>query len=79
LDPGSEIRDPERIKVKIRDKHPGSTTLVEVQCFNGIDSSESIPGVLKSLKIRALSPVLFRQGIGEHSAAFTEKFSIKIK
>ncbi len=27
LDPGSEIRDPEWVKIRIRDKHPGSTTL----------------------------------------------------
>ncbi len=29
LDPGSEIRDPERVKIRIRDKHPGSATLKE--------------------------------------------------
>jgi hypothetical protein len=27
LGPGSEIRDPGWIKIKIRDKHPGSATL----------------------------------------------------
>jgi hypothetical protein len=27
LDPGSEIRDPEWVKIRIRDKHPGSATL----------------------------------------------------
>ncbi len=27
LDPGSEIRDPVLIKIRIRDKHPGSATL----------------------------------------------------
>ncbi len=27
LDPGSEIRDPEWLKIRIRDKHPGSATL----------------------------------------------------
>jgi hypothetical protein len=28
LDPGSEIRDPEWVKIRIRDKHPGSATLI---------------------------------------------------
>jgi hypothetical protein len=28
LDPGSEIRDPEWVKIRIRDKHPGSATLL---------------------------------------------------
>ncbi len=28
LDPGSEIRDPRRTKIRIRDKHLGSATLV---------------------------------------------------
>ncbi len=28
LDPGSEIRDPGWVKIRIRDKHPGSATLV---------------------------------------------------
>ncbi len=28
LDPGSEIRDPEWVKIRIRDKHPGSATLM---------------------------------------------------
>jgi hypothetical protein len=28
-DPGSEIRDPGWVKIKIRDKHPGSATLLE--------------------------------------------------
>jgi hypothetical protein len=28
LDPGSEIRDPGWVKIWIRDKHPGSATLV---------------------------------------------------
>jgi hypothetical protein len=27
LDPGSEIRDPGWVKIRIRDKHPGSATL----------------------------------------------------
>jgi hypothetical protein len=27
LNPGSGIRDPEWVKIRIRDKHPGSTTL----------------------------------------------------
>jgi hypothetical protein len=27
-DPGSEIRDPGWVKIRIRDKHPGSATLV---------------------------------------------------
>jgi hypothetical protein len=27
LDPGSEIRDPEWVKIRIRGKHPGSATL----------------------------------------------------
>jgi hypothetical protein len=27
LDPGSEIRDPGWLKIRIRDKHPGSATL----------------------------------------------------
>jgi hypothetical protein len=27
LDPGSEIRDPRWVKIRIRDKHPGSATL----------------------------------------------------
>jgi hypothetical protein len=27
LDPGSGIRDPEWVKIRIRDKHPGSATL----------------------------------------------------
>ncbi len=30
LDPGSEIRDPGWVKIRIRDKHPGSATLVTV-------------------------------------------------
>jgi hypothetical protein len=30
LDPGSEIRDPGWVKIRIRDKHPGSATLVGV-------------------------------------------------
>jgi hypothetical protein len=28
LDPGSEIRDPGWVKIRIRDKHPGSATLL---------------------------------------------------
>ncbi len=28
LDPGSEIRDPGWLKIRIRDKHPGSATLL---------------------------------------------------
>ncbi len=32
LDPGSEIRDPGRVKIRIRDKHPGSATLPEFTC-----------------------------------------------
>jgi hypothetical protein len=28
LDPGSEVRDPEWVKIRIRDKHPGSATLL---------------------------------------------------
>jgi hypothetical protein len=28
LDPGSEIRDPGWVKIRIRDKNPGSATLV---------------------------------------------------
>jgi len=27
LDPGSEIQDPGWVKIRIRDKHPGSATL----------------------------------------------------
>jgi hypothetical protein len=27
LDPGSKIRDPGWVKIRIRDKHPGSATL----------------------------------------------------
>jgi hypothetical protein len=34
LDPGSEIRDPGWVKIRIRDKHPGSATL---------PGSESVP------------------------------------
>jgi hypothetical protein len=30
LDPGSEIRDPGWVKIRIRDKHPGSATLLSV-------------------------------------------------
>ena len=29
LDPGSEIPDPGWVKIRIRDKHPGSVTLVK--------------------------------------------------
>jgi hypothetical protein len=28
LDPGSEIRDPGWVKIRIRDKHPGTATLL---------------------------------------------------
>jgi hypothetical protein len=31
LDPGSEIRDPGWVKIRIRDKHPGSATLRNIQ------------------------------------------------
>jgi hypothetical protein len=30
LDPGSEIRDPGWVKIRIRDKHPGSATLQKI-------------------------------------------------
>jgi hypothetical protein len=32
LDPGSEIRDPGWLKIRIRDKHPGSATLIFCVC-----------------------------------------------
>ncbi len=32
-DPGSEIRDPGWVKIRIRDKHPGSATLI-FYCFS---------------------------------------------
>jgi hypothetical protein len=28
---GSDIRDPEWIKIRIRDKHPGSATLIKIR------------------------------------------------
>jgi hypothetical protein len=33
LDPGSEIRDPEWVKIRIRDKHLGSATLLHLSCL----------------------------------------------
>jgi hypothetical protein len=42
LDPGSEIRDPVFVKIRIRDKHPGSATLVYVQGFPASSSSPAI-------------------------------------
>jgi hypothetical protein len=33
LDPGSEIRDPGWVKIRIRDKHPGSATLVLLNVY----------------------------------------------
>jgi hypothetical protein len=30
---GSEIRDPEWVKIRIRDKHPGSATLSDTKLF----------------------------------------------
>jgi hypothetical protein len=32
---GSGIRDPKWIKIRIRDKHPGSATLLRKQVFGG--------------------------------------------
>jgi hypothetical protein len=32
-DPGSEIRDPGWVKIRIRDKHPGSTTLLWIRNY----------------------------------------------
>ncbi len=39
LVPGSEIRDPEWVKTRIRDKHPGSATLQKGYCFSKVFGS----------------------------------------
>ncbi len=46
LDPGSEIRDPGWVKIRIRNKHPGSVTVqkpVEVPIFSRPKSSVADP------------------------------------
>jgi hypothetical protein len=44
LDPGSEIRDPGWVKIRIQDKHPGSARLVKTisryRPFKSQDESE---------------------------------------
>jgi hypothetical protein len=46
LDPGSEIRDPGWVKIRIRDKHPGSATLhksrKKIKKFNALCAGYSL-------------------------------------
>jgi hypothetical protein len=56
LDPGSEIRDPGWVKIWIRDKHPGSATLISrMSCELGLDLLQSY--------LRELPSPLFGEGL----------------
>ncbi len=63
LDPGSEIRDPGRVKIRIRDKHPWSATL-PATVMSCID-----PSVRTVKKPPTVRPLLLIFSISLESAA----------
>jgi hypothetical protein len=43
LNTGSEIRDPGYVKIRIRDKHPGSATLKKLKSKENLDFFGFVP------------------------------------
>jgi hypothetical protein len=63
LDQGSWIRDPGRINIRIRDKHPGSATLLFfIKLFNMSYSKYTVPKPVPGtfLLMRACLEILYR-------------------
>jgi hypothetical protein len=90
LDPRSEIRDTGWVKIRIRDKHPGSATLVRIRdprsgkTYSGSWIPDPGPGVKKAPDPGSRSATLFRPYIFsfsscKHILSKPVDFSIEIR